>query len=132
MEKGRILTLLLVLTRSLSDALSCVVVLDALQQTLDLIQQERVGLSAKLSEKRAYYSKVAEDMNAKLQKQQVTGKAVGQKSKVEGMALNFSGSDVRKDLIIKLDNAKARLDGILALKAKVLTENNKVTYLHHF
>ncbi|KAH1040779.1 hypothetical protein GYH30_023585 [Glycine max] len=54
--------------------------------TLDLIQQERVGLSAKLSEKRAYYSKVAEDMNAKLQKQQVTGKAVGQKSKVEGKA----------------------------------------------
>ncbi|BAU03332.1 hypothetical protein VIGAN_UM078700 [Vigna angularis var. angularis] len=41
------------------------------QQTLELIQQERVGLSSKLSEKRAYYSKVAEDMNAKLQKQQV-------------------------------------------------------------
>lgn len=42
-----------------------------LSQTLELIQQERVGLAAKLSEKRAYYNKVAEDMNAKLQKQQV-------------------------------------------------------------
>ncbi|KAG4990091.1 hypothetical protein HKD37_09G024028 [Glycine soja] len=103
--------------------------------TLDLIQQERVGLSAKLSEKRAYYSKVAEDMNAKLQKQQVTGKAVGQKRKAganDNLVMDSMGSDVRKDLIIKLDNAKARLDGILALKAKVLTENNKVTYLHHF
>ncbi|KAG4981607.1 hypothetical protein JHK84_035184 [Glycine max] len=120
-----------------------------LSQTLELIQQERVGLAAKLSEKRAYYNKVAEDMNAKLQKQQewnnskkisrerkkrdlVTEKAAGQRSKVEGMALNFSGrmvqmgSDVRKDLIIELDNAKATLDGILALKAKVLTENNKI------
>ncbi|XP_027912103.1 uncharacterized protein LOC114170750 [Vigna unguiculata] len=78
------------------------------QQTLELIQQERVGLSSKLSEKRAYYSKVAEDMNAKLQKQQewvsstrnisrelqkhdlVTGKVVGEISKAEGMALYFS------------------------------------------
>ncbi|KAH1144723.1 hypothetical protein GLYMA_12G241400v4 [Glycine max] len=121
-----------------------------LSQTLELIQQERVGLAAKLSEKRAYYNKVAEDMNAKLQKQQewnnskkisrerkkrdlVTEKAAGQRSKVEGkdgadgnLVMDNMGSDVRKDLIIELDNAKATLDGILALKAKVLTENNKI------
>ncbi|RYR44375.1 hypothetical protein Ahy_A08g040717 [Arachis hypogaea] len=41
-----------------------------LTQTLELIHQEKVGLSAKLSEKRAYYTKVEEDLSAKLQKQQ--------------------------------------------------------------
>ncbi|TKY68226.1 hypothetical protein E2542_SST04461 [Spatholobus suberectus] len=120
-----------------------------LSQTLELIQQERVGLSAKLSEKRAYYSKVAEDMNAKLQKQQewlntkkisrelkehdlVTEK-VGQRSEAEGKAgadsnlvMDNEGSDVRKNLITELDSAKAKLDEILILKAKVLTENNKI------
>lgn len=39
-------------------------------QTLELIQQERATLSAKLTEKRIYYTKVAEDINAKLQEQQ--------------------------------------------------------------
>ncbi|QCD85586.1 hypothetical protein DEO72_LG3g105 [Vigna unguiculata] len=128
-----------------------------LSQTLELIQQERVGLSSKLSEKRAYYSKVAEDMNAKLQKQQewvsstrnisrelqkhdlVTGKVVGEISKAEGMALYFRktgatcnlvvdnlGSVVRTNLINELDSAKARLEEILTLKAKVLTENTKI------
>ncbi|WVZ01669.1 hypothetical protein V8G54_022475 [Vigna mungo] len=152
-----------------------------LSQTLELIQQERVGLSSKLSEKRAYYSKVAEDMNAKLQKQQewvsstrkirrelqkhdlATGKVVGEISKAEGMALYFSliawlglisqienqlnfvqqfklklkppheyllisayWSVVRTNLINELDSAKARLEEILTLKAKVLTENTKI------
>ncbi|XP_014491021.1 uncharacterized protein LOC106753682 [Vigna radiata var. radiata] len=98
-----------------------------LSQTLELIQQERVGLSSKLSEKRAYYSKVAEDMNAKLQKQQANGKVVGEISKAEGMALYFSvGSVVRTNLINELDSAKARLEEILTLKAKVLTENTKI------
>ncbi|CAK9141978.1 unnamed protein product [Ilex paraguariensis] len=38
--------------------------------TLELIQQERVNLSTKLSEKSAYYAKLADDLNTKLQKQQ--------------------------------------------------------------
>ncbi|KAL2326524.1 hypothetical protein Fmac_025582 [Flemingia macrophylla] len=103
-----------------------------LSQTLELIQQEKVGLSARLSEKRAYYSKIAEEMNAKLQKQQVTEKVVGQRSKAEGMALDSwkAGADdnlvmdnvendVNKNLITELDSAKARLDEILILKAKI-------------
>ncbi|RDX97929.1 hypothetical protein CR513_19234, partial [Mucuna pruriens] len=127
-----------------------------LTQTLELLQQDRVGLSAKLSEKRAYYSKVAEDMNDKLQKQQVrfhsssllfdwvstkrigrerkehdlvTEKVVGQRRKAgahDNLVMDNVGSDVRKNLITELDSAKARLDEILILKAKVLTENNKI------
>ncbi|BAU03238.1 hypothetical protein VIGAN_UM051000 [Vigna angularis var. angularis] len=121
------------------------------QQTLELIQQERVGLSSKLSEKRAYYSKVAEDMNAKLQKQQewvsstrkisrelqkhdlATGKVVGEISKAEGktgatcnLLVDNLGSVARTNLINELDSAKARLEEILTLKAKVLTENTKI------
>ncbi|KAH8490029.1 hypothetical protein H0E87_022524 [Populus deltoides] len=41
-----------------------------LAQTLELIQRERVSLSARLVEKSAYYTKVADDMNSKLQQQQ--------------------------------------------------------------
>ncbi|KAG6736947.1 hypothetical protein POTOM_060107 [Populus tomentosa] len=41
-----------------------------LAQTLELIQQERVSLSARLVEKSTYYTKVADDMNSKLQQQQ--------------------------------------------------------------
>ncbi|KAL2893925.1 Ribosomal RNA small subunit methyltransferase A [Bienertia sinuspersici] len=40
-----------------------------LSQTLELIQQEKCNLSAKVLEKRAYYAKVVEDMNSKLQEQ---------------------------------------------------------------
>ncbi|KAJ6360526.1 hypothetical protein OIU76_016243 [Salix suchowensis] len=39
-------------------------------QTLELIKQERVNLSARLVEKSAYYTKVADDINSKLQQQQ--------------------------------------------------------------
>ncbi|KAK7405437.1 hypothetical protein VNO78_06730 [Psophocarpus tetragonolobus] len=121
-----------------------------LSQTSKLILQERVGLSAKVSEKRAYYNKVADDMNAKLQKQQewistnkiskelnkqdmVIEKVVGQRSKAEekagadsNLVMDNLGSDVRKNLITELDSAKARLEEIRTLKAKVLTENNKI------
>ncbi|XP_027357002.1 uncharacterized protein LOC113866316 [Abrus precatorius] len=121
-----------------------------LTQTLELIQHERVGLSAKLSEKRAYYSKVAEDMSAILLKQQewfstkkisrelkehelVMENLAGRRSKAEGKAdadgnpiMDNLGGDVRKNLIAELDSAKARLDEILNLKAKVLTESNKI------
>ncbi|KAK7313949.1 hypothetical protein VNO77_39156 [Canavalia gladiata] len=104
-----------------------------LTQTMELMQQERVVLSAKLSVKRAYYTKVAEDMDAKFQKQQVNDKIVVQRSKAEEKAgadgnfiMDNQGSDARKNLIAELDSAKARLDEILHLKAKVLMENSKI------
>ncbi|KAL1300852.1 hypothetical protein HN51_045498 [Arachis hypogaea] len=120
-----------------------------LTQTLELIHQEKVGLSAKLSEKRAYYTKVEEDMSAKLQKQQewhrtkmtsrklkeheIKEKVDLQKSKTKGKAaadgnciMDNPGSDARKSIIIKLDSAKGRLDEILNLKSKMLMENNKI------
>ncbi|XP_057457545.1 uncharacterized protein LOC130748351 [Lotus japonicus] len=120
-----------------------------LTQTLGLIQQEIVGLSTKLSEKRAYYTKVSEDMTAKLQNQQEwlrtkdsrdlkeheldKLKVDGQKSQVEGkcdadgnLIVDNLGSDARNNLITELDSAKARLGEICTLKSKVLMENNKI------
>ncbi|RYQ94768.1 hypothetical protein Ahy_B08g089696 [Arachis hypogaea] len=116
-----------------------------LTQTLELIHQEKVGLSAKLSEKRAYYTKVEEDMSAKLQKQQewhrtkMTSRKLKEheiKEKVDlqkrkaaadgNCIMDNPGSDARKSIIIKLDSAKGRLDEILNLKSKMLMENNKI------
>ncbi|KAL1346710.1 hypothetical protein AAHE18_08G206200 [Arachis hypogaea] len=99
-----------------------------LTQTLELIHQEKVGLSAKLSEKRAYYTKVEEDLSAKLQKQQEwhRTKMTSRKLKEHEGRLQPMGSDARKSIITKLDSAKGRLNEILNLKSKMLMENNKI------
>ncbi|KAL1346711.1 hypothetical protein AAHE18_08G206200 [Arachis hypogaea] len=99
-----------------------------LTQTLELIHQEKVGLSAKLSEKRAYYTKVEEDLSAKLQKQQEwhRTKMTSRKLKEHEGRLQPMGSDARKSIITKLDSAKGRLNEILNLKSKMLMENNKL------
>ncbi|GLU17125.1 hypothetical protein SLE2022_335190 [Rubroshorea leprosula] len=60
--------------------------------TLELIQQERVSLSAKLKDKRAYYSKVAEDISHKLQEQQVNNKHDGKMTGTKGMASRLSSN----------------------------------------
>lgn len=125
-----------------------------LSQTLELIQQERLGLSNKLEEKRSYYRMVEEDMAARLQQQKewisskknsrqvkehelVKGKGDGPRSISAGEAIadnNFimdnAASDAMKRLQIQLDSAKARLDEILLLKSNLFAENNRVPYLN--
>ncbi|KAK4285067.1 hypothetical protein QN277_001811 [Acacia crassicarpa] len=121
-----------------------------ISQTLELIQQERLGLSAKLVEKRAYYRMVEEDMCARLQQQQewISSKKNGRQVKEQevrkdkgdvqrgipaGEAIadnnfimdNMAG-DAMKGLRIQLDSAKARLDEILLLKSNLFAENNKM------
>ncbi|KAI4318255.1 hypothetical protein L6164_026044 [Bauhinia variegata] len=121
-----------------------------LTQTLELIRQEKIGLSTKLMEKRIYYSKVVEDMSAKLQKQQewfssnktstemkehelVKEKNDGKNGEIEGKAsagdnliIDNKGSDSRKNFSTQLDSAKSRLDEILCLKCKLHAENDKI------
>nr|TKR97149.1 hypothetical protein D5086_0000216290 [Populus alba] len=94
-----------------------------LAQTLELIQQERVSLSARLVEKSTYYTKVADDMNSKLQQQQDwvhTHRISGE------MGEHGSGNDAEKNLIAKLDSAKSKLVEIAQMKSKLVTENNKM------
>ncbi|XP_050900107.1 uncharacterized protein LOC127106852 [Lathyrus oleraceus] len=120
-----------------------------LTQTMELIRQEKVGLSAKFSERRAYYSTVAEDMVAKFEKQQewIRTKKISrepkehkaedighvQRSESEGRtgadgnrAIDKLGSDAKGNLITDLDSAKARLDEILVMQSKIPMDIDKI------
>ncbi|XP_011011067.1 PREDICTED: uncharacterized protein LOC105115758 isoform X2 [Populus euphratica] len=120
-----------------------------LAQTLELIQQERVSLSARLVEKSAYYTKVADDMNSKLQQQdwvhthRISGEMGEhgsvkeefdkQTAKTEGkcaidnhLIMDNLGNDAEKNLIAKLDSAKSKLVEIAQLTSKLVTENSKM------
>ncbi|XP_024031627.1 uncharacterized protein LOC21395844 isoform X1 [Morus notabilis] len=94
-----------------------------LSQTLELIQQEKTGLSAKLMEKRTYYQKVTKDMNFRLQEQKdyfnslVTSGEAGK---------HGTENDARKNLMAKLDSAKAKVDEISEMKSKLVMKNKKV------
>ncbi|KAK9995195.1 hypothetical protein SO802_024898 [Lithocarpus litseifolius] len=123
-----------------------------LAQTLELIQQEKASLSSKLLEMRTYFTKVGEEINAKLQEQQdwvnshkisrklgehvlvkdrigdQTGETEG-KSSIDGdLIMDNLGSEAKNNLMAKLDAAKAKLDEISRMKSKLVMENSKVTY----
>ncbi|XP_057973045.1 uncharacterized protein LOC131161352 [Malania oleifera] len=118
-------------------------------QTLELIQQERVCLSAKLLEKSAYYIKVAEDMNAKLKEQQdwvnshkickdagalavvkdehdVQMGEIGGKASIVSQSIEDSQGDEAKNLMIKLESAKDKLEKIALMKPGLVMENSKM------
>ncbi|KAL5776059.1 hypothetical protein ACOSP7_008985 [Xanthoceras sorbifolium] len=120
----------------------------SLTQTLDLIQQERLSLSAKLVEKSTFYTKVAEDISYKLQQQQdwvkfhmtkemgeqkmAEDKIDEQMTETEGMngindhlVMGSVGNDARKILKAKLDSAKAKLDQFARMKSKLVMENSQ-------
>ncbi|KAL5778534.1 hypothetical protein ACOSQ2_009271 [Xanthoceras sorbifolium] len=119
----------------------------SLTQTLDLIQQESLSLSAKLVEKSTFYTKVAEDISYKLQQQQdwvkfmtkemgeqkmAEDKIDEQMTETEGMngindhlVMGSVGNDARKILKAKLDSAKAKLDQFAQMKSKLVMENSQ-------
>ncbi|THG12005.1 hypothetical protein TEA_011511 [Camellia sinensis var. sinensis] len=102
-----------------------------LSQTLELIQQERVSLSAKFVEKSTYYTKVFENINAKLQEQQIkdkTGEQIGEtegKCSIESYIISENVDHV-KNLVTKLQSAKAKFDLVTQTKSKFVLENSKV------
>ncbi|GMP79015.1 hypothetical protein CsSME_00034726 [Camellia sinensis var. sinensis] len=102
-----------------------------LSQTLELIQQERVSLSAKFVEKSTYYTKVSENINAKLQEQQIkdkTGEQIGEtegKCSIESYIISENVDHV-KNLVTKLQSAKAKFDLVTQTKSKFVLENSKV------
>ncbi|KAK4285065.1 hypothetical protein QN277_001809 [Acacia crassicarpa] len=145
--KGEICSKILEKQRNIS---SLEVDSSTLSQTLELIQQERLGLSAKLVEKRSYYRMVEEDMCARLQQQQewISSKKNGRQVKEHevmkdkgdaqrgipageatadnNFIMDNMAGDAMEGLRIQLDSAKARLDEILLLKSNLLAENNKM------
>lgn len=127
-----------------------------LTQTLELIQQERVSLSAKVIEKSTYYNKVAEVINGKLQEQQdwinthklaieagdcslvkvkideQTGDTEGNFSIEDHLIIDSQGYEPNKQLQAKLESAKAKLDNIIQRKPKLVLENSKVLLLIYY
>ncbi|XP_023550048.1 uncharacterized protein LOC111808353 isoform X2 [Cucurbita pepo subsp. pepo] len=126
-----------------------------LSQTLELIQQEKVSLGAKIIEKSNYYAKVSEDISLKFQDQQdwvnanmirgeaeehelVTFETAKRGSETEGSydtVGGISGTRIycspnnlveeRKDLLGKLESAKAKLSQVSKMKCAVVLENFK-------
>ncbi|XP_043719660.1 uncharacterized protein LOC122667453 [Telopea speciosissima] len=111
-------------------------------QALKLINQERTSLSAKFKEKRSYYTKVVEEMNAKLQEQQdwihSNKLHMGELGLVEGNTGEAKGKFEDKsttrthtiadnlDLMTKMDAATARLDEISVKKSELVLKNSKM------
>ncbi|KAG7985179.1 hypothetical protein I3843_03G012000 [Carya illinoinensis] len=117
-----------------------------LTQTLDLIQQEKASFSAKLIEKSIYYTKVAEDINCKLQEQQDwvnshdisrelgehglvktrVDEQTGGKSGINSdLIMDNLGNEAKMSLAVKLDSAKANLNAISEMKSNLVMENSK-------
>ncbi|TYI71201.1 hypothetical protein E1A91_D08G277300v1 [Gossypium mustelinum] len=120
-----------------------------LAQTLELIQHEKISLTSKLIEKRAYYSKVVEDLSYKLQQQQDWVKSQKHRRQMEEHDLVNNKLDEKmtesegnisvgnclitdnennegNDLIVKLDLEKAKLDEIEQMKATLMRDNEKI------
>lgn len=109
-----------------------------LNQTLDLMQHERVTLSTKLVEKSSYYAKIAEDIITDLKDQK--GWIIANKSNFldteNGLVENNimqeicetegSQGNIMKSLLMKFDAAKAELDQMMQRKYNLVLENNKI------
>ncbi|KAL5571754.1 hypothetical protein UlMin_021351 [Ulmus minor] len=122
----------------------------SLAQTLELMQQERISLSAKLKERSAYYNKLAEDMYLRLQQQQdwlnshISNRQVEklgegkdnmdvQMDEIAGkpifdnhLVLDNMENEMRRNLMAKLDSAQARLHEISEKKSTLVIENKKM------
>ncbi|KAL0351244.1 UNVERIFIED_CONTAM: hypothetical protein Scaly_1513100 [Sesamum calycinum] len=81
-----------------------------LSQTLKLMQQEKLSLSAKLVDQSAYYEKVGQDISAQLTEHQVNEKAEGTK-----------GQSVMKDF----QAAQANFGKMGKLKSDLALQNTK-------
>ncbi|KAF8395949.1 hypothetical protein HHK36_019905 [Tetracentron sinense] len=96
-----------------------------LSQTLELIQQESISLSAKLKGKSSYYAKVMEDMSAKLREHQDWINSHRLSTEVKELGLGYEVKNY-KDLTTKLDRGKAKLDNISGNKSKLVLEQTKM------
>ncbi|KAE8022219.1 hypothetical protein FH972_008039 [Carpinus fangiana] len=85
----------------------------SLTQTFELIQQERANLSAKFMEKSTYYTKFAEDMNAKLQQQQDWFESKKPSRELE-----------EQDLVnVKIDEQTGQTEGKASIDSDLIMDN---------
>ncbi|KAL8159093.1 hypothetical protein V2J09_000630 [Rumex salicifolius] len=93
----------------------------SLEETLDLIQQERIGVSAKLLEKRLYYSKLREGLNSKLLQNQLTDS-----SRIWTLNMYPEEEVSKQKLRRELNTVQTELKKIRNAKHDLLSENNKL------
>ncbi|XP_027092072.1 uncharacterized protein [Coffea arabica] len=111
-----------------------------LNQTLDLMQHERVTQSTKLLEKSSYYTKVAGDIITELKDQQgwiianecsfldTENGLVGNNITREICETEESQGNIMKSLLMKFDAAKAELDQVVQMKYNLVLENSKIKH----
>lgn len=103
----------------------------SLAETLELVQQERISLSAKLLEKRMYYSELIDEMNSELlQKQIINATDAGtreaeEKSSGEGDA-NYLEAVSKQKLVRELNTVQTKLEKIRNAKHGLVSENDKI------
>ncbi|XP_031248846.1 uncharacterized protein LOC116106628 [Pistacia vera] len=145
-EKGQICAQILAKQRKIASLESDS---STLNQTMELIQQERVSSSKNIAEKRAYYTQVAEVIKLKLKQQQdwfefdrtremtehksVKGKSDEQMAETEGKCgidnnnfMDNKSSEARETMMANLVSAKDKLDEIAQKTLKLVQENKKM------
>ncbi|XP_058115310.1 MAR-binding filament-like protein 1 isoform X3 [Magnolia sinica] len=120
-----------------------------LSQTLELLQQEKVNLSAKIKEKRTFYGKVMEEMSVQLQERQdwfnshmpnreveeiidgETGTPNTEMHPIKGNldSLAYETNEKYKDLIAQSESAKYKLKETIAKKSKYQLENSETKHI---
>ncbi|KAM0066577.1 hypothetical protein Hdeb2414_s0002g00050641 [Helianthus debilis subsp. tardiflorus] len=93
-----------------------------LSQTLELIQQEKVNLSTKLVDKRTSYEKTEEELGNKLTEQQDWLN----KYKSSSTSGQHSSDDAYKNMVKKIDAAKAKFDNLTQMRSELASEHHKV------
>ncbi|XP_073035550.1 uncharacterized protein [Primulina eburnea] len=98
-----------------------------LNQTMELMQQQKLSLSAKLVDRSGHYAKVAEDISRELKGWQewIDAHQFDPVAK-EGLVVNEKASGDGTEEILDLNAAKANLDKLEQLKANLLVENAKL------
>uniref|UniRef100_K3YJB0 Uncharacterized protein n=1 Tax=Setaria italica TaxID=4555 RepID=K3YJB0_SETIT len=96
-----------------------------LKQTLELLHQEIASTSAKLNEKRLFYTKTTETLTVKLQEQREWFGSLKNKS----TTMELHGSDVgnkHRELFTQLEAAQLKIEDINSKRSRLLSEISKV------
>ncbi|XP_057793840.1 uncharacterized protein LOC131010363 isoform X1 [Salvia miltiorrhiza] len=104
-----------------------------LSKTLELMQQERLSLSAKLVERSAHYKKVTEDISGQLNEQQKWVKTQNFSSKTGDHLVNENSNGIKEfpdgvdeSIMMDFQAAQAKFDEIKQLKSDLVLENTKL------
>ncbi|XP_073294639.1 uncharacterized protein [Primulina huaijiensis] len=98
-----------------------------LNQTMELMKQQKLSLSAKLVDRSGHYTKVAEDISRELKGWQewIDAHQFDPVTK-EGLVVNEKANGDGTEEILDLNAAKANLDKLEQLRANLLVENAKL------